>query len=170
MAKTSKKKSYTEDIVLNKIFKDISEENLETPGSSSQEDSKHKTYEDDLIKHYRKKDALDTREKYLNITKVITVLLITIILLVIFTNYIDSITDEEVQVKKTVTPTPITQPKVEKISKPLQIEAAEIEQKEIITLKIEPKKVITAPIKKPVRKVKTERELAKEMLLKQMSN
>ena len=175
MAKTSKKKSYTEDVVLNKIFKDISNENinetaLETPSSSSQEHSKQNTYEDDLIKHYRKKDALETRQKYFNIAKIITVLIITVVLLVIFTNYIDSITDKETQVEKTVTPTPTSQPKVEKVSKPVQIEAAKIEQKEIIHIKIEPKKVIPSPIEKPVGKVKTERELAKEMLLQQMSN
>ncbi len=170
MAKTSKKKSYTEDVVLNKIFKDISEENFEIPSSSSQEQSKQNTYEDDLIKHYRKKDALETRQKYFNIAKIITVLSITIVLLVIFTNYIDSITDKETQVKKTVTPTPTPQPKVEKVSKPVQVEPTKIEQKKIIHLKIEPKKIIPDPIEKPVVKVKTERELAKDMLLRQMNN
>ena len=170
MAKTSKKKSYTEDVVLNKIFKDISEEDIEDPSSSTEEPTKKNTYEDDLIKLYRKRDVEERRQKYINIVKIITMLFVLIFLIYVFTNYIDSITDKETQVGKTVTPTPTPQPKVEKVSKPIQIEAAKIEQKEIIHIKIEPKKVIPAPIEKPVRKVKTERELAKDMLLQQMNN
>ncbi|WP_309497744.1 hypothetical protein [Sulfurovum sp.] len=170
MGKTSEKKSYTEDVVLNKILKDISEENIENTTSSSPNHSKQNTYEDDLIKHYKKKEALETREKYINIIRIITVLSITIFLIVLFTNYIDSITEKETPVKKTVTPTSIPQPKVEKVSKPAQVESVIIETKDIIPLKVEPKKMIPAPIEKPVKKVKTERELAKEMLLLQMKN
>ncbi len=170
MAKTSKKKSYTEDVVLNKILKDISEENLENPSSSAEKHNQLNTYEDDLIKHYRKKDTLEARQKYINIAKMIAILIITIGLIVIFTNYIDTITDEETQIKKTVTPTPMPQPKVEKVSQPVQVEPAKSKQKEIITIKTEPKKVLPTPIEQPVKKMKTERELAKDMLLQQMKN
>ncbi len=170
MAKTSKKKSYTEDVVLNKIFKDISEEDIEDPNTSIDEPSKKNTYEDDLIKLYRKRDVEERRQRYINIVKIITMLFILIFLIYVFTNYIDSIADEPTQIKKTIISVPIPQEKIEKVSKPIQIEAAKIEQKEIIHIKIEPKKVIPAPIEQPVRKVKTERELAKEMLMKQMSN
>ena len=167
MAKTSKKKSYTEDVVLNKIFKDISEEDLETPSSSSQEDSKQNTYEDDLVKLYRKKDVEERRQRYINIVKIITMLFVLIFLIYIFTNYIDSIADEPTQIKKTVISVPIPQ---EKVSKPAKVEAAKIEKKEIIHIKIEPKKVTPAPIEQPSTKVKTDRELAKENLFRQMNN
>ena len=170
MAKTSKKKSYTEDVVLNKIFKDISEENIEDTGTSSEDHTKKDTYEDDLVKFYRKKDVEERRQRYINIVKIITMLSILIFLIYVFTNYIDSIADEETQVKKAVTPTPTPQPKVEEVSKPIQVKPEKTEQKNIISLKIEPKKVIPEAIEKPVKKVKTERELAKDMLLKQMNN
>jgi len=170
MAKTSKKKSYTEDVVLNKIFKDISEENLKDSSSSSQEHSEQNTYEDDLIKQFRKKDALESRQKYFTIIKVIAILSILIVLIVVFTNYIDTIADEGTQVKKTVAPTPAPQPKVKKVSKSVEMVTLNIEPKEIIPIKTETKDVIPTPIKEPVKKVKTERELAKEMLLQQMNN
>lgn len=167
MAKTSKKKSYTEDVVLNKIFKDISEENLKDPSKSSDEPTKQNTYEDDLVKLYRKRDVEERRQRYINIVKIITILFVLIFLIFVFTNYIDSIADEPTQVKKTVISVPITQ---EKISKPVQVKAIKIEQKEIIHFKPEPKKVMPAPIKEPIKKVKTERELAKENLFQQMNN
>ncbi len=170
MAKTSKKKSYTEDVVLNKIFKDISEENIEDPSTSSDEHTKENTYEDDLVKFYRKKDIEERKQRYINIVKILTMLSVLIFLIFIFTNYIDSIADEPIQVKKTVISVPIPKEKIEKVSKPAPIEAVKIESKEIINIKIEPKKVIPAPMKEPVKKVKTERELAKDMLLQQMNN
>lgn len=178
--KTSKKKSYTEDVVLNKILKDISDENLENATSSSQEHPKQNTYEDDLIKHYRKKDALELRQKYINIAKIIAVLFVMVGLILIITNDNDTPPTKETQVKKTVTPTSVSQAKVVKASKPVEVKPAvvkpavvkpvKIEQKEIIPVKREAKEVIPAPITEPVKKVKTERELAKEMLLRQMNN
>ena len=170
MAKTSKKKSYTEDVVLNKIFKDIAEENIEDSSSSSQEHNKQNTYEDDLIKHYRKKDALETRQRYFGIVKVIAILSILIVLMVVFTNYIDTIIDEETQVQQTVAPIPTPQPKVKKASNPVEMVTLNIEPKENIPVKTESKKVIPTPIIEPEKKVKSERELAKEMLLQQMNN
>jgi len=166
--KTSKNKSYTEDVVLNKILQDISEENLENDTSVSQEHTKHHSYEDDLIKLYREKDASERRQTYINIVKIIALLSILIVLIFLFTNYIDTITDKPVQVKKTVTPIPT--PKVEKPSEPVQVESIKVDEPEIILIKKEPKKMTPAPIEEPVKKVKTEREIAKEMLLQQMKN
>ncbi len=164
---TSKKKSYTEDVVLNKILKDISEENLEND-TSSQEHTTHHSYEDDLIKLYRKKDAEEQRQTYINIVKIIAFLSILIILIFIFTNYIDTIIDEPEQVKKTVTPTPL--PKVIKPSKPMQVETVIIEPKKIIPPKNETKEISKTVVEEPVKDVRTEREIAKEMLLQQMKN
>lgn len=168
MGKPAKKKSYTEDVVLKKILQDIAEENFEDDGLSSQENSNKTKYEEDLIKHFKKQDALEQRQKYINIIKILTFVFIFIFLISIFTNYIDSIKDEPTQVKKTAIPTPVA--KVEKVPKPVLIETVEMEPKKTTPVKKEPKKVISTSIEKPVKRFKTERELAKDMLLQQMQN
>ena len=170
MAKTSKKKSYTEDVVLNKIFKDISEENIQDTSAPSEDHTKENTYEDDLVKLYRKKDVEERRQRYINIVKVLTILFVFIFLIFIFINYIDTIADEPTQVKKTIISVPIPQEKLDHDSKPIEVEAVQIEPKETIQFKIEPKKVMPAPIEEPIKKIKTDRELAKESLFRQMNN
>lgn len=168
MAKTSKNKSYTEDVVLNKILKDIAEENLENSDASSKEHTNHESYEDDLIKRYREKDALAQRQTYFKIAKTMAFVLTLIGLVSVFINYIDSIIDEPTLAKKKVTPTPT--PKVENVYQPANTETIIIKSEEITPLKREGKKVNASPTEEPVKKVKTERELAKENLLRQMNN
>jgi len=162
MAKTAKNKKYTEDIVLNKILKDISEENTEAPTLSSEDNVGTHSYEDVLIKQYREKDILEKKQKYIHIVKIIAIVSIFIFLILVITYYMDSTHAKQTQAKKIITPTPITQEKVKEVSKPKNIE----------TIKEEPKEVIPEPIKEPIKieEVKTERELAKEMLLKEMKN
>ncbi|RLA58874.1 MAG: hypothetical protein DRQ78_11340 [Epsilonproteobacteria bacterium] len=159
MGKTSKKKTYTEDVVLNKILKEISEENLERPHSSSPKHSQKNAYEDDLVKHYREKDAAEARQKYINIAKIIVILCVIIVLIFLLTNENDTtLPNKQTQAKKIIAPSSIPQDKIKKINIPIEVESK---------IKEVPYEIIPTPIKKPV---KTERELAKKMLLQQMQN
>jgi len=159
MNKSEKDKKYTKDIVLNKILKDISEENLE-PATYSENNANNNTYEDEMIKYYREKDILEKKQKYINMAKMISIFSIFILLILMITYYMNSTPNKQTEVQNIIVPAPISQPKVKEVSKPVKIE--HIEEK--------PKEVIPDPINEPIKieKVKTEREIAKELLLQQM--
>lgn len=172
MAKPSKKKSYTEDVVLNKILQDIADENLQDSDAPLHKDAAKKNYEDDLIRHYREQDALKSRQKYINIAKIVVVFLIMVFLILLLTSNHDTTVTEQTQVKKTVIPTPAPQHEapVEKVPEPVETKPVKMEKKENIPVKEEPKVLTPAPEPAPVKRVKTEREIAKELLLQQMKN
>ena len=166
MAKTSKKKSYTEDVVLNKILSDIAAENLENP-TSSHEAHKQNSYEDDLISHYREQDALELRQKYINIAKIIVVFFIMILTILLLTLNNDTPAAIKPEVKKRLTPVPTPETKVIETPKPVQVDSPKTEMKESVSVKTELKTPVAPPPQKPV---KTERQIAKEKLLEQMKN
>lgn len=155
MHKSEKDKRYTEDVVLNKILKEISEENLETD-TSSQNNVEKNSYEDDLIKHYREKDILVKKQKFINTAKIITIVSLFIFITLSMISYIDTIQTEEPTNQNNILPIATPKPKIKKVSRP--------EQREYVIEK--QKTFIPEPIKR--KEVKTERELAKEMLLQEM--
>ena len=167
MKRNRQKNKYTEDIVLNKILKDISEEKLDTHTSSSQEQIRN-NYEDELIKHYRKKDILEKKQKYVRTAKYIFIFSFFIMLILVITYTIQPTQSEHIKIERS--------PKVKvreqtiitkkKLPKPIIIEPIKVKQKVIIPTPIQ--KTIIEPAKKPVKKEKTERELAKESLLREM--
>lgn len=173
MGKSVKKKSYTEDVVLNKILKDIAEENLQenTPNHTTHQNQKN-TYEDDLIRQYREKDALEQRKKYFNAVKITAIVALLILLVVTFINYVDSIIEEETPRKNITTSASFSEPKAEETFEPIQINPTKTEPTQSIRVKEEIELQIKQPTppKEPVKRTKTEREIAKEMLLQQMQN
>jgi len=165
MAKPSNNKTYTEDVVLNKILQDIANENLEPSKVSTLSSEGTNRYEDDLIKQYREEDVRKSRQKKIQILMILSVVCIVFILLFIITSS-SGTPKAKTLVQKEIISTKET-PKTENVLKSVKKET--IEEVDINTAqKPEPTAAIALSYEKPVQSIKTEREIAKELLLQQM--